>query len=210
MTILLSLSRYTVRGDVSITESSDLRGGIGSLWSVNEGALGMWVQGLEMEPGKRRKRRKRRAWDKGHFCRRHQQASYPFIILGKWAENPWLNIWPWQKCPFPPLGAWMGGGVTSVEGWVFLFILSVCMLVVGVWLCLMRSKDIIDVSTRSPDSTADCHPVHRQKSTHTCEVLGVLCGCWCERDTQRTHAWFHRALAIRLESSLFSVLWALW
>lgn len=127
MTILLSLSRYTVRGDVSITESSDLRGGIGSLWSVNEGALGMWVQGLKMEPGKRRKRRKRetgktreerkrRNWDKGHFCRRHQQASYPLIILGKWAENPWLNIWPLQKCPFPPLGAWMGGGVTSVEG----------------------------------------------------------------------------------------------
>lgn len=148
MTILLSLSRYTVRGDVSITESSDLRGGIGSLWSVNEGALGMWVQGLEMEPGKTREERKRRNWDKGHFCRRHQQASYPLIILGKWAENPWLNIWPLQKCPFPPLGAWMGSRVTSVEGWVFLFILSVCMLVVGVWLCLMRSKDIIDVNIR--------------------------------------------------------------
>lgn len=116
MTILLSLSRYTVRGDVSITEPSDLRGGIGSLWSVNEGALGMWVQGLEMEPEKTREERKRRNWDKGHFCRRHQQASYPLIILGKWAENPWLNIWPLQKCPFPPLGAWMGNGVTSVEG----------------------------------------------------------------------------------------------
>lgn len=107
-------SRYAARGDVSSTETSDLRGGIGSLWSVNEGALGMWVQGLEMEPGKRRKRRKRRAWDKGHFCRRHQQASYPLIILGKWAENPWLNIWPLQKCPFPPLGAWMGGGESQV------------------------------------------------------------------------------------------------
>lgn len=39
--------------------ASDLQGGIASLWSVNEGALGMGVQGLKMEPGKRREERKK-------------------------------------------------------------------------------------------------------------------------------------------------------
>lgn len=59
MTILSSLSRHTVRRDVSGTEASDLQGGIASLWSVNEGALGTGVQGLKMEAGKRREERKK-------------------------------------------------------------------------------------------------------------------------------------------------------
>lgn len=73
------------------------------------------------------------------------------------------------------------------------------MLVVGVWLCLMCSKDIIDANTRSPNSIVAYHHVHRQKSMCACAVLGVLCDYWCKRDTRRTHAWFDRALAVRLE-----------
>lgn len=70
------------------------------------------------------------------------------------------------------------------------------MLVVGVWLCLMHSKDIIDANIQSPNSTVAYHLVHRQKRMCTCEVLGVLCDYWYKRDTWRTHAWFNRDLAI--------------
>lgn len=74
--MLLFLSRYTVRGDVSSTETSGLRGGIGSLWSVNEGALGMWVQGLEMEPGKTREESKRRAWGQTTFLQETPTSKF--------------------------------------------------------------------------------------------------------------------------------------
>lgn len=52
--------------------ASDLQGGIASLWSVNEGGLGMGVQGLKMEPGKRReeKRREERKCCKGSLEQR--------------------------------------------------------------------------------------------------------------------------------------------
>lgn len=113
---------------------------------------GPWDGGPRTQNGAREEKRRKKesvargSRNKGHFCRRQQYARCPSMVLGKRVENPRPNILALKNHLFPPLSAWMRDRESQVLTYeCFLFILSLCVLVVGVWLWLMHSKDIRDV-----------------------------------------------------------------
>lgn len=143
---------YTARGDVSSVDPSDRRGGIGSLWSVKERARGTWVWGLKMEPERRREPREEVLQEEPGTKGISAGDAAKQVAHQSSCEMGWeflTNSWSWHSDLFlyPVVPRWEAESRVLKYG-CLLFILSLCVLPVGMWLWLVTdrcSKDKIDV-----------------------------------------------------------------
>lgn len=136
----------------------------GNLWSSRrdwQSVVCEWRDPWDVGPRTRngtwedKRREKKASLGQRTFLQETPTSKFPVNHLGKVVWEPLAQHLALAEVPFPSTRCLDGRRrVTSVEVWVFLFILSLCMLAVGVWLCLMRSKDIIDANMWSPNSTA--------------------------------------------------------
>lgn len=122
---------------------------------------GPWDMGPRTQNGTWKESQERKCWkrrgDKA-FLQETLLSKLPNSHLGKWVESSWLNNWFLHNDLF----------LYAVPGWetesrvlkygCLLFILSPCVLPVGMRLWLVSSKDMIDVKMQSSNSNAAWHP----------------------------------------------------